>query len=517
MLDNLRQNKGGFITWTFLGAIIVVFIVSFGPGSFDKGCAAAGPPTWAAKVNGVTVPASEFEREYDNLLRFYQQFGQVPTREQAAQLGLPGQALDRVIGRELVVQEAARQGVAVSDAEISRAVHEMSAFQVGGRFDFDLYERTARNVAGSAAKYEGLLRKDLLYQKMTQALRQTVNVSEDEVKQAWADEKDRAALAYVRFPLAAAQGAAKPADAEVAAFAAREGAKIEAFYKENGARFEQKARAHVRHLLARAPETADAAADAAARKKVEAAAERIAKGEAFAKVATELSDDTATKAKGGDLGYVSPELIDPAFAEAAFKLSPGQVSPPVRTASGWHLIQAIAVEPAKTTSLAEATPVIARELLAKEQGRALAEERAQAALDAAKKGRALADLFPAKGGPKLGAAELVAAETPSFRAADASVPGLGTVPGLREDLAAATVGKALPKVYATADALVIAVLKSREKPDPSAYASQRAAVAERLEGRREAAVLQTWTEELEKKANVSRNPVYVEALASADR
>ena len=145
MLDKVRQNKGGFITWIFLGAIILVFVVSFGPGSYDKGCAPAAP-TWAAKVNGVTLPASEFEREYENLLRFYQQFGQAPTRELAAQIGLPGQALDRSIDRELVAQEAERQGIAVTDAEISRTVREMP--RLPGRAAASTsttYDRYARN------------------------------------------------------------------------------------------------------------------------------------------------------------------------------------------------------------------------------------------------------------------------------------------------------------------------------------------------------------------------------------
>ena len=513
MLDKVRQNKGGFITWIFLGAIILVFVVSFGPGSYDKGCAPAAP-TWAAKVNGVTLPASEFEREYENLLRFYQQFGQAPTRELAAQIGLPGQALDRIIDRELLAQEAGRQGVVVTDAEISRTVQEMPTFQAGGRFDFDQYDRYARNVAGSPAKFEALLRKDLLHQKMKEALRQTVKVSEAEIRQAWSDEQDRASLTYVRFPLAAAEAAAKPSDAEVAAYADREASKIEKTYGESAARFQKKQRAHVRHLLARAPETADAAADAAARAKVEAAAARIAGGEEFAKVAAEVSDDAATKEKGGDLGFISPELVDAAFADAAFKLAAGQVSPPVRTRSGWHLVQAIAVEPARTTPLAEARLELARELLTKERARALAMQRAQAALDAAKGGRALSELFPAKNPPRLGDQPLTAADTTNFRAADASVPGIGSAPGLREDALASAAGQALPRVYEAADALVVAVVKTRERPDPTLYATQRAAVAERLEGKREAAVLQTWTTDLAKKARITRNPAYLAAVGA---
>jgi peptidyl-prolyl cis-trans isomerase D len=513
MLDNLRQSKGGFVTWIFLGAIIVVFVVSFGPGSYDKGCA-PGAPTWAAKVDGVTLPASEFEREYENLLRFYQQFGQAPTAELAAKLGLPDQALDRIVDRELLAQEARRQGIVVTDAEISRAVHEMTAFQAGGRFDYDAYERYARNVAGSPSKFEALLRKSLLHEKMTQAIRQTVKVSEPEIRQAWADDQDRVALTWVKFPLAAAEAAAKPTDAEVAAWAQREGAKIEAFYKENPARFERKQRAHVRHLLASLPANADAAADAAARKRVEAAAERIAKGEDFAKVAAEVSDDANTRAKGGDLGFVSPELLDPAFADAAFKLAAGKVSAPVRTASGWHLVQAIEVEPAQTTALADARGEIARELLTKEKGRALALQQAQAALDAAKRGRSLSELFPAKGGAKPGAEPLVASDTPTFRASDATVPSVGPAPGLREDALAASAGQPLPKIYEAPGALVVATVKTRERPDPTRYDAQRASIAERLEGKREAAVIQAWTSELATRARIVRNPSYLDAVGA---
>ncbi|MGB8930061.1 MAG: hypothetical protein WCC48_02295, partial [Anaeromyxobacteraceae bacterium] len=88
-----------------------------------------------------------------------------------------------------------------------------------------------------------------------------------------------------------------------------------------------------------------------------------------------------------------------------------------------------------------------------------------------------------------------------------------------EDAFAASAGQPLPRVYEAADALVVAVVKSRERPDPSQYASQRAAVAQRLEGKREAAVLQAWTAELARKARVSRNQAYVNvnAVAEADR
>jgi peptidyl-prolyl cis-trans isomerase D len=177
-------------------------------------------------------------------------------------------------------------------------------------------------------------------------------------------------------------------------------------------------------------------------------------------------------------------------------------------------VQAIEVEPARTTSLADARNEIARELLSKERGRALALQQAQAALDAVKRGRSLSDLFPAKGGAKLGAEPLVASDTPTFRASDATVPSIGPVPGLREDALAASAGQPLPKVYEGQGALVVATVKTRERPDPAKFDAQRASIAERLEGKREAAVIQSWTAELASRARIVKNPIYLDAVGA---
>jgi peptidyl-prolyl cis-trans isomerase C len=70
-----------------------------------------------------------------------------------------------------------------------------------------------------------------------------------------------------------------------------------------------------------------------------AAAERVRKGEDFAKVAGEVSKDPGSKTDGGDLGFFTKERMVPTFAEAAFKLQPGQVSDPVKSQFGWHVIK----------------------------------------------------------------------------------------------------------------------------------------------------------------------------------
>ena len=125
MLDNLRANKGGIITYVFLFAIIIVFVVSFGPGSFDKGCQAQQTGTWAAEVNGQVIQATEYQQAYSNLLRtFQQQAGQAFSRELAEQLGLQNMAMNQLVERALVTQEARKQGLVISDEALAKAIVE---------------------------------------------------------------------------------------------------------------------------------------------------------------------------------------------------------------------------------------------------------------------------------------------------------------------------------------------------------------------------------------------------------
>jgi peptidyl-prolyl cis-trans isomerase C len=99
---------------------------------------------------------------------------------------------------------------------------------------------------------------------------------------------------------------------------------------------EQEVRA--RHILIRAPE-GDEKASAAAKAKIESIIARLQKGEDFATLAKEFTEDPSGKANGGDLGYFTKEQMVPAFADAAFKLDKGQISGPVHTQFGWHVIK----------------------------------------------------------------------------------------------------------------------------------------------------------------------------------
>ena len=100
----------------------------------------------------------------------------------------------------------------------------------------------------------------------------------------------------------------------------------------------QQEEVHARHILIRA-DAGDEKASKAAEDKIKAIILRLNKGEDFAKVASETTEDPSGKANGGDLGYFTKEQMVPEFADVAFKLDKGQISGPVKTQFGWHVIK----------------------------------------------------------------------------------------------------------------------------------------------------------------------------------
>jgi peptidyl-prolyl cis-trans isomerase D len=509
MLDILRANTKSAFTWIIVVGIVVVFAVNFGPGSLSNSGGCSGPgATHAAVVNGRTIPASDWERQYRQLYQLVrQQAGESFSRDLADQLGLPAQAMEQVVDRELVVQEAKARGLTITRQELTRAVHAIPSFQANGAFNFDLYQESARAMYGTPAKFEAALKDDLLYQKMMTAVRETVKLSDGEVRAAWEADADKVSLRFLRIPLAALEAGVKPTADEVKAFAAKEGARIEQFHRENAARFDQKKKVRVRHVLAEVGPGGD---DAAAKRKISAAEARLKKGEDFAKVAQALSDDERTKAQGGELGFVSEGLFDDAFAAAALSLAPGQVSAPVRSASGWHLVKAEEVVPPKRISLDEARETIARELLVKDGALARARERAGFALAAAKGEKPLS---AARVGDRTFAPE----ETGLFARATPFVPKLGEVPGLVADAFAAKAGEALPKVYDTPAGPVVAEVTRREAPDAKAFEGEREAFATRLRLRKESQVENAWLRSLREGARIETNATLVAAASGAQQ
>jgi foldase protein PrsA len=132
-------------------------------------------------------------------------------------------------------------------------------------------------------------------------------------------------------------------------------AQVGDFYNRNKSLFSTPEQVHARHILVKSKPEADS---------IEA---QLRRGANFATLAQKYSVDPGSKGKGGDLGYFGQTQMVPPFANVAFSLKPGQLSQPVQTQFGWHIIQVLDKKPAHTDSLAEATPKVRQNLMQQQE------------------------------------------------------------------------------------------------------------------------------------------------------
>ena len=141
----------------------------------------------------------------------------------------------------------------------------------------------------------------------------------------------------------------------------------ETYYKDHQGEFSRPEAVKARHILIRVPAGSTKKAWEEAKLKAEGIRKRIKKGEDFAKLAKEYSDDPGSKNKGGELGFFSKGRMVPEFESAAFSLNPGAVSNPIKTSFGYHIIQVEKKRKATISPLSEVQPQIKRRLYMEKQ------------------------------------------------------------------------------------------------------------------------------------------------------
>ncbi len=142
----------------------------------------------------------------------------------------------------------------------------------------------------------------------------------------------------------------------------------------------QEQEVHARHILIRAA-PGDEKASKEAEDKIKAIIARLKKGEDFVKVASEVTEDPSGKANGGDLGYFSKEQMVPEFSDVAFKLDKGQISDPVKTQFGWHVIKIEDKRVKPVPKFEEVKPQIEQYVTRKAQAELVTKLRAEAKIE----------------------------------------------------------------------------------------------------------------------------------------
>jgi len=511
----MRSNAKSSLIALIFGAIILTFIFSFGRGS--SGFRTRTPETWAAKVNGDLVTASDFTQAYSNRFRQMSAMrGGKYTLDNAKQDNLRAETLKSLIDQELIAQQADDLGIRVSDAEVADAIAKNPQFQQEGKFDFDYYKRLVENGYGmSINRFEEAYRRDLLRGKVVQAAIAGANVSDDEVKAAYAAQHEGAAITWVRFNAYMFRDKVSVKDAEVEEYAKAHADEIAKKYEEEKAtRWTQPPAVKVRAITLPVPPGATGAQEKAAREKIDQAVAEVKGGKDFAEVAKARSEDQATKATGGELGFIArgQSPYGKMLEDQAAKLKPGQMSDVFKDRSGFHVLKAEEERPGRQQTLDEVRNQIAGDLLKSERAKQLARQKAEETLAQLRAGKELKDLYPQKK-TEPGQFDFSAfttpqtSETETFHPGGGFIPGLGQAPRLSAAVFALTQPGAIPQApVEDAETWYVFRLKSRERADPSKLdAAEMKSVRDRLVAQKQGELYGKWVDTLRKKSKIVEN------------
>ncbi|MBV7510477.1 SurA N-terminal domain-containing protein [Pseudomonas sp. PDM25] len=381
MLQNIRDNSQGWIAKTIIGVIVALMALT----GFDAIFKATTHQNDAAKVNGEEISQNELSQAVDMQRRqLMQQLGKDFDASLLDEKMLRESALKGLIDRKLLLQGAENSKFAFSEAALDQVILQTPEFQVDGKFSPERFDQVIRQLGYSRMQFRQMLAQEMLIGQLRAGLagsgfvtdaqvlafarleKQTrdfaslnvkvdpaaVKLTDDEVK-AYYDEHakefmtpDQVVIDYLELKKASFFDQVSVKDEDLQA----------AYQKETANLSEQRRAAHI--LI----EVNDKVTEAQAKAKIEEIQARLAKGEKFEALAKEFSQDPGSANNGGDLGYAGPGVYDPAFETALYALAKDQVSAPVRTDFGFHLIKLLGVEAPEVPTFASLKDKLTREL-----------------------------------------------------------------------------------------------------------------------------------------------------------
>jgi peptidyl-prolyl cis-trans isomerase D len=491
MLEGLRRSQRWVLAILIVAlGLTFVFFLAVGGGS---GFGSQGSAAVAVRVGKRQFDWRDVDRIRQRQIDEYRRTLGDAFDPSAAEQYLEQMAASALVESALLAREGERMGLRVGEGEMRAFLRSVpGGTTADGRIDREAWTAHAEREYGSVGRFEDALRDDLLARRAARLIDSTAAVSDAEAREYLRARLEEVQLAYVAIDPAELRAPASVDDAAVDALLAKDAARVRAAYDERKAEFDQPEQVRARHVLIRvAPgEGAEAAAaEAAARAKAEKAAARVRGGEAFEKVAAELSEDPGSKDRGGDLGSFPRGRMVPAFEEAAFSLAPGTVSDPVQSSYGFHVIRVDEKKPAKLVPFEEAQRAVARDLLADEKAAAAATELADKLLAAVKEGRPLVDAARER-------SLAIERPEPVRRRADGAVPGLGAAPeALTALFALPDEGpQTLARVYDVGGKKVLFERLQITRPTDAELDAQLAAARDQLLEERRALLQSAWVD-----------------------
>ena len=527
MLDLMRRQS--FLIYLIFGAIVGLFVINYGPGS--GGCTAnIQPKQWVARVNGTAIGTELFgwtlNRQYDDMQRRAQANGIAFDRVMAERIGIRRRVVDSLVDRRLIAAESGARGVRVSDGRLLKELRE--SYGVRGLTYASYEEHVGRAFNMSVEQFEAVVREDLASNYLMHALRDTVQPSEGELRQAFVREHERLQLRYARFPIDTSDIPQPSAEAAAVVQQAEPDALREAYDRAIG-EFSTPAMVRTLQIVRTLDANAPVEQVAAARAELEDVVRQAEGGTDFAALVAKYSQDARSKGNGGDMGFFARDEVAPVLAEVAFNLPVNSMNKePVRTPQGLHVLKKVEERAPGRKQFEDVQPDLAARVLKERVAASRAEKAADALRSALAAGGSFVRLTHGAQQDELTLAGLEGKKRRSNRLpdgvetgwllrTDAVVPSLGEAPQVIEAaFAIKKVGDCLSRPMRVDDALIVVQLKAREHADLAAMADEREALEEAVGAQKRQRVLAAWLGQLRSQAKVELNPAYLQPAIPAD-
>lgn len=386
MLTEIRDRATGWIAWIIVIIISIPFAL-WGVNEYFSG---------GASLNVAVVNGQEIEQQtYRNALEERRSVARRMLGDQfdpstTNSLEFRTAVLEDLILRQLLYNSTEDAGFSVGDEQLAQFIRTTPQFQRDGQFDSSAYEQAVRSLGYTRTGFEAYLRQQNVLQQVRDGLEKSsfvtssdeenmlqlasekrvfdyvtippeqflsdVEVSEQEVKEHYDVNQDlyqspeMVRVDYVRLAVADLAEGIEVSEED-----------IQRFYDDNRELYRKSEQRTASHILLTLGEQADDATVQAVREQAASLAERARAGEDFAELAKEYSQDPGSAELGGDLGLIEAGVMVKPFEDALFVLQQGEVSDPVKTRYGYHVIKLTALNPGDTKELEEVREEIAHE------------------------------------------------------------------------------------------------------------------------------------------------------------